>query len=152
MNQKCCHSTINQDQAKDILSDLGLNRTSAKIELLLLLAKSHKPLSIQELHRQMKQSKSNISTIHRTIAQFKEKDLVRELNLGEDFFRYEYIHQKDDGISPSHHHHFVRCRSCDAIQTIHQCDVSIFEKMLKSLGYKEMHHYLEFTGVCAKCS
>ncbi len=147
MKKKCCDHAIDTEKAKELLASNGLNRTKIKVGTLVELSKSHTPLSVTELHQHL--GGGDISTIFRTIGQFKEKGLVRELNLGEDFFRYEITSQDKEH---SHHHHHVRCRSCGEIKLIEKCDISIFEKFISKLGYKEMEHYLEFTGVCSKCS
>lgn len=151
MKKKCCehHHSIDSDKAKELLTNNGLNRTKIKVSSLVELSKASAPLSVAELHKELGDESCDVSTVFRTIAQFKEKGLVRELNLGEDFFRYEITGQ---GPHREHHHHFVRCRKCGEIKQIEKCDISIFEKFISKLGYSDMEHYLEFTGICSKCS
>lgn len=148
MKKKCCDNHIDSDKAKELLTTNGLNRTKTKVEILVELSKSQTPLSVSEIHQQLG-SDCDISTVFRTVGQFKEKGLIKELNLGEDFFRYEVT---SSDPHHHHHHHHVRCRTCGDIKLIEKCDISIFEKMISKLGYQKMEHYLEFTGVCAKCS
>lgn len=150
MDKKCCHSPLTESAAKDILTENGLNRTKGKIQILQEISKSHKPLSVQEIHTNMKES-CDLSTIFRTITQFKEKNLVQEVNLHEGFFRYEMNHSTEDHQEPHHHHH-VRCRVCGDIKNIEHCDLGPFEKAISKLGFKEMEHRLEFSGICSKCS
>lgn len=149
MKKKCCDNHVDPEKAKELLTTNGLNRTKSKIDILVELSKSHTPLSVSELHQHLGVESCDISTVFRTIGQFKEKGLIKELNLGEDFFRYEVAASDPD---QTHHHHHVRCRDCGEIKLIEKCDISIFEKMISKLGYKKMEHYLEFTGLCAKCS
>lgn len=149
MDKKCCHEPLNEDQIKEILSKNGLNRTKGKIQILEAISKSHKPLSIVEIHSQMKEN-CDVSTVFRTITQFKEKNLILEVNLEEGFFRYE-MNAADDGHD-HHHHHHIRCRICGDIQNIEKCDLGAFEKAIAKLGFKDMEHRLEFSGVCSKCS
>ena len=113
------------------------------------LSRAHSPLSVAEIHQGLGDESCDISTVFRTITQFKEKGLVRELSLGESFFRYEIVDPKQ---KISHHHHHVRCRNCGEIKLIEKCDLSVFEKSISKLGYSNMEHFLEFTGVCSKCS
>lgn len=125
-----------------------------KIKLLQDLSKSHKPLSIAELHAGLDEA-CDVSTVFRTITQYKEKHLIQEVNLDEGFFRYEMIdegHDHDHHGHGHHHHHHVRCRLCGDIQSIEHCDLGPFEKAIAKLGFKNMEHRLEFTGVCSKCS
>lgn len=148
MKKKCCDNHMDTDKAKELLTSNGLNRTKTKVEILVELSKSQTPLSVAEIHQQLGND-CDISTVFRTVGQFKEKGLIKELNLGEDFFRYEVM---SSDPHHHHHHHHVRCRTCGDIKLIEKCDISIFEKMISKLGYQKMEHYLEFTGVCAKCS
>jgi len=146
----CCEHNVSEDEAKKLLTENGLNRTKVKVGILKIISSSKIPLSVTEISQKIN-VKCDISTIFRTIAQFKEKGLIRELNLGEDFFRYELIGQ-GRGPSKSHHHHHVRCRDCGEIKLIEKCDIGVFEKFISKLGYQDMEHYLEFTGICSKCA
>ena len=149
MKTKCCDSAIDENMAKDLLSNNGLNRTKTKVSILVELSKAKNPLSVADIHQELGDESCDISTVFRTINQFKDKGLIRELNLGEDFHRYEIINPDQEH---SHHHHHVRCRDCGDIKLIEKCDLAPFEKMISKLGYKKMEHYLEFTGICAKCA
>ena len=150
MDKKCCHSPLNEDQAKDLLTHNGLNRTKGKIQIIQAISRSHKPLSVPEIHALLK-DECDVSTVFRTITQFKEKNLVREVNLDEGFFRYE-MSTGPDHDEHDHHHHHIRCRECGDIKNIEDCDLSAFEKAISKLGFKNMEHRLEFTGLCSRCS
>lgn len=149
MDKKCCHSPLSEISAKDLLTQNGLNRTKGKIQILQEISKSEKPLSVTEIHSRMKES-CDVSTIFRTLTQFKEKNLVQEVNLDEGFVRYEMASGGDH--DHHHHHHHVRCRICGDIKNIEKCDLGPFEKAIAKLGFKDMEHRLEFTGICSKCS
>lgn len=140
---------MNNEKAKALLATNGLNRTKTKTSILVALSSSYSPLSATEIHQQLGDT-CNISTVFRTIGQFKEKGMIKELNLGEDFFRYEI--GTIDPLKSHHHHHHVRCRLCGEIKLVDKCDMSIFENMISKLGYHKMEHYLEFTGICNKCN
>lgn len=147
MASKCCHSPLSEEKAKDILSENGINKTRGKIKILQEISRSKRPLSVTEIHSMLDES-CDVSTIFRTITQFKEKNLIREVNLDEGFFRYEM----SSGEENNHHHHHVRCRKCGDIRNIEKCDLEVFEKAITKLGFSEMEHRLEFTGLCSKCS
>jgi Fur family ferric uptake transcriptional regulator len=149
MKTKCCDSHLSEEEAQDLLSQNGISRTKIKTSILLLLSKSKKPLSASEIYQKIGPKNCDISSIWRTLKQFQEKGITREFNLGEDFFRYEL---KDSHVEQDHHHHHVRCRDCGDIKQLEECDLSAFEKMFSKLGFKKMEHYLEFTGICSKCS
>lgn len=149
MKVKCCDPKINEAKARELLASNGMNRTKIKVQVLIELSRAHSPISVADLHQGMGDASCDISTVFRTITQFKEKGLVRELSLGESFFRYEIV---DQNQNISHHHHHVRCRDCGDIRLIEKCDLSAFEKSIAKLGYSNMEHFLEFTGVCSKCN
>lgn len=147
MGNKCCHTPLTEEAARELLSDNGINKTKVKISVLETLSRASHPLSVSEIHHLLKES-CDVSTIFRTITQFKEKNLIREVNLDEGFFRYEM-----GGVQEhSSHHHHVRCRKCGEIRNIEKCDLKAFEKAIAKLGFKEMEHRLEFSGICSKCS
>jgi Fur family transcriptional regulator, ferric uptake regulator len=147
MHAKCCHTPLTEDAARELLSQNGLNRTKGKIQILQEISKSEKPLSVTEIHSKMIES-CDVSTVFRSITQFKDKHLIQEVNLDEGFFRYEMAsHHKGHD-----HHHHVRCKMCGDIKNIEKCDLGPFEKAIARLGFKDMEHRLEFTGVCSRCS
>jgi Fur family ferric uptake transcriptional regulator len=148
MGKHCCDTKLDIEKAKQLLTANRVNRTKVKVSVLISLSKAETPLSVAEIYAKLGDGSCDISTVFRTVGQFKDKGLVRELNLGEGFFRYELISQD----AHSHHHHHVRCRDCGEIKHLDDCDLSPFEKMIERLGYKNLEHHLEFTGVCSKCS
>jgi Fur family ferric uptake transcriptional regulator len=147
MGTKCCSTHLSDEDAREILSLNGLNKTKGKIKILQVISKSEKPLSVPEIHVLIRES-CDLSTIFRTITQFKDKHMVQEVNLEEGFLRYEISSLNEDH---GHHHHHVRCRVCGDIKNIEKCDLGAFEKAIKKLGFKQMEHRLEFTGICSKC-
>lgn len=148
MKKASCHHSLSEPEAKEILRAHGINRTKVKFSALTALATSHSPLSIADIHEEIGSQSCDISTVFRTITQFKGKGLVRELNIGEDFCRYEFIKPGHD----HHHHHHVRCRNCGDIQALAECDLEIFEKSISRLGFTQLEHNLEFVGTCKKCA
>lgn len=149
MDKKCCHHPLDEGSAKELLSHKGLNKTKVKIQILIKLSQSEKPLSVPEIHSLLKEN-CDVSTVFRSVTQFKEKHLIHEVNLEEGFSRYELAHDSED--NHHHHHHHVRCRKCGDIKNLEKCDLSAFEKAISKLGFKDMEHRLEFTGVCLRCS
>ena len=147
-NNKCCGAKLSKTTANELLSQHGMNRTKVKTKLLLELSRAEAPMSVAELHSALSET-CDISTVFRTIAQFKEKEIISETNLGEGFFRYQLISPDQNH---NHHHHHVRCRNCGNIKLLAQCDLTVFEKMITQLGFKQMQHHLEFTGICADCT
>lgn len=148
MKKKCCDTSLTIKAAKNLLIEHGLSRTSAKTNILVKLSKSNRPLSVNEIFSKLGEDTCNISTVFRTLTQFKDKGLVQEINLGEDFFRYEIVNLDNS----RHHHHHVRCRTCGEIKQLDKCDLSAFDRMISKLGFKDTQHSLEFTGICSNCN
>jgi Fur family ferric uptake transcriptional regulator len=146
MGKSCGRSPLSEDEAKEILSEKGINKTKSKIHILREFSKSHRPLSVQDIYEGLKQN-CDVSTVFRAIAQFKEKNLIREVNLDEGFFRYEIL-----VLEENHHHHHIRCRKCGEIKNIDKCDLAEFERTISAMGYREMEHRLEFSGLCPNCA
>ena len=146
MGNKCCQTSLNEQNIKKILSENGLNKTKVKIEILLIISRSNKPISVPEIHQELT-DKCDLSTVFRSISQFKEKKIISEVNLDEGFLRYELFSMKKN-----HHHHHILCRKCGDIRNLEECDLDVFEKALSKLGFTQMEHRLEFTGLCSKCS
>lgn len=146
MGSKCCHSILSEQNIKDLLTEHGLNKTKLKIEILQIMSNSKIPISVPEIHGEL-YDKCDISSVFRSISQFKEKKIISEVNLDEGFLRYELI-----SFKKNHHHHHILCRKCGEIKNLEECDLDIFEKALSKLGYTQMDHRLEFTGLCSKCS
>ena len=151
MEKHCCHSTLTEENCREILSQYGIHKTKSKISILMELSQSHEPMSAQQIFEKLESC--DLSTVFRTLTQFKDKGIISEVNLNEGFLRYEltvddHQHKHDD----HHHHHYVICRNCKKIAQIQGCDISIFEKAIASLGFTQMEHRLEFSGLCSKCS
>ena len=63
---------------------------------------------------------------------------------GEKLFRH-------CGVDESHHHHII-CRKCRGTVCLDECLISPLEKKAKQLGFREIRHSLQLTGLCAKCA
>ncbi len=147
MGHQCCHTTLSDEEIQNLLIHSGMNRTKIKIEIMQLMAQSIRPLSVMDIHDLLNKS-CDISTVFRTMTQFKDKKIINEVNLDEGFLRYEIVYDQEK----DHHHHYVRCRDCGDIQHIKNCHLEVFEKAIAKLGFTSMEHRLEFTGMCSRCT
>lgn len=148
MKHICCNHKLTKEEIKSLLTKNGINKTKSKMAILAKLSESKEPLSAQQIHEEL--DACNLSTVFRTLTQFKDKNLIQEVNLDEGFLRYQLTINSDE--DKQHHHHFVRCRNCGKISQIENCDLSIFEKAITKLGFTQMEHRLEFSGLCSRCS
>jgi Fur family ferric uptake transcriptional regulator len=138
----CCDHSSKID-VKDILKQAGFSATKVKVKMVEIFAESKTPLACHELAQII--TDADESTLFRNIKQLLQAGIINEINLSEGFKRYEY--------SPEgHHHHYIKCTSCERIDVLNLCDLKIFQKQLKALGYSNISHKIEFSGTCTQCS
>lgn len=133
-----------RDERAKILTANGMTRTKTKLALIKELMLVQHPISISELHQRVGEKSCHLSTVFRAIQQFKAKNIVRELKLGEDFNRYELI-----TIDDKDH---IRCRSCGTFEKIEKINIEQLETIVKQMGFKDMSYRLDFSGVCHQCT
>lgn len=86
----------------------------------------------------------SFGTIYRNLSILKQIGLVRELTLDSDVRRYD-IQTKD-------HAHF-RCRECgNELDVAPKGLMQQLQDVMRELGARDLHYYLELTGVCATCA
>ncbi len=129
-----------------ILQAASLRKTQSRVELLKALIAQHGPFSVEELHQQVKFKKVDLATVYRCLTVFESVGLVKRCDFGDGVARYEIHH------GSSHHHHHVICKICRKSENIDDCEVQRLEQLVLSKGYSQITHYLEFFGICQKCS
>jgi Fur family ferric uptake transcriptional regulator len=137
----CCKKRT--ENIKSLLKEAGFSLTKNKLNILELFLKSSKPLSSSDVSNSL--SSIDESTIFRNLKQFTGKGILSEVDLGEGFKRYEFKPE-------NHHHHHIICSDCGKIDILDKCDLSIFTKQLKKLGYRNINHRIEFFGECSDCA
>lgn len=129
-------------EVENLLEEIGESKTKTKIAILEFIQLSTAPVSVAQI--QEKIPDTNESTIFRNINKFISKQILKEVDLGEGFRRFE--------LKPSdHHHHHIICKSCGKIDAIHNCNIAALEKQLVKLGYSNIQHRIEFSGLCNRC-
>jgi Fur family ferric uptake transcriptional regulator len=133
------------------LKDAKLSLTPTRLGILELLTESHRVWSIEQLlealKKKAKPAKGSLvfTTVYRCLLKLEEAGLVRAADLGDGISRYEY------NTCDEHHHHHVVCKQCGSIEALDDCDVVILENAVKKMGYQQINHRLEFSGVCKSC-
>jgi len=128
----------------ELLKNNELSITRPRQIILQLLMEKHGPFCVEDIHKHIGKI-CDVATVYRTINQLVEKKLVIGHQLDLDSTLYEFNH-------PEHHHHHLICRICHKVETLHDCLVASFEKMLKKTGFREIEHRLEFIGTCERCA
>ncbi len=132
------------EEFKLILSSLSQRITEPRLDILGILKENHNPLTISEIHSKLKNKKTDLATVYRTINLFAELRVVNEIDFKDEFKRYELIYDR-------HHHHHIVCRKCKNVENVETCVLDELENLLKKKGYSEITHSLEFFGICRSC-
>lgn len=111
------------------------------------------PFSVQSLEKHLNRSKKQQScdtvTIYRTLPVFEDLGIIERCDFSDEMSHYEVsLHHAGHN---HHHHHFV-CKACKKIEPLDFCMAESQEQVLRKLGYSNLTHRLEFTGVCPTCS
>jgi len=134
---------MNATRATELLRSAELRATTQRVLLLATLIAEAKPLSVDDLGLRTKNS-LDTATIYRTLETFKEKGLVRRVDLDQGRALYEHAGE--------HHHHIV-CTKCGTIRDLDICLPKTLQNQVReeSRFAHVNQHALEFFGVCKKC-
>ncbi|MBU2158727.1 transcriptional repressor [Patescibacteria group bacterium] len=134
---------MNDHVSVDLLKAAGLRATKQRILLLRALIAEQHPFSVEDIRAHTKNA-LDTATIYRTLEIFKEKNLVRQVELAQGRALYEY--------AGNHHHHIV-CTSCGTIRDLDICLPKTLHRSVREVsGFSRVNeHALEFFGVCNKC-
>ncbi|MFH0735970.1 MAG: Fur family transcriptional regulator [bacterium] len=124
----------------EILKKSGCKLTKNRKEIFEILLNLQKPISLKEI--QNKCNNTDFASVYRIINLFFELKIVRKVNFGEKFLRYELETGK------KHHHHLV-CTKCGKVSLLDYCVVNEIEKLTK---FKIEEHNMEFSGICPECT
>jgi Fur family ferric uptake transcriptional regulator len=132
------------------LKNAGLKCTRPREAILHHLVEHHGPFTAKELHAALGTRSFDVVTTYRCLTAFEEAGLARRCDFGDGVARYEIAACADAGHD--HHHHHVICTKCRRIEPIEHCDLPKLEAFVKKLGYVNVKHKLEFTGLCKTCA
>jgi Fur family ferric uptake transcriptional regulator len=128
------------------LKEAGLRITQPRVAILAALIKAGRPTSIESLHGGLEPSSCDIVTVYRCMAAFESIGLVRRAFLINGTSLYE-INLGD----PNRYH--VVCKDTNKIEELDSASaqelrksVSLVEDSLRSQGYSEVGHIVEFFG------
>lgn len=137
-----------QNPFEKMLRAQALRITPARLQILNILARAAQPLSAEELYAQVRRSRNaraDLATLYRNVKTFEEKGLISPIDLGTGRTFYELKSARP------HHHHHVICEGCQKIEHLDVCGIEPHLKALAKMGYKKVHHKLEFSGICKTC-
>jgi len=129
---------------KDPLRRAGLKSTPGRRGVLQALEKASSPLSPEQILAKVGSEVCDRATIYRILESLGEAGLVQRVILaGKTLYLPE---------ESSHHHHHIVCRKCRSTVCLDECLISALEKKAKQLGFHDIRHSLQLTGLCSKCS
>lgn len=122
----------------------GRRATPQRLAILRILAESREHPSADQIYRQVRKNfpTTSLATVYNTLECLREMGEVLELP-SSGSSRY-------DGRNPSPHPHLV-CTLCGTIEDLNIDVTPTAADVAASSGYSEVHHRLEFYGVCPNC-
>ena len=126
------------------LKSAGLRITQPRVAIIEALIRRDRPVSIEQLHRDLANDACDLVTVYRCLAVFVELGLVRRCFFHNGTGLYEI------NLNDSHHHHIV-CRSCGKVERIDATFTENTEQLLRERGYEQVTNLVEFFGVCPEC-
>jgi len=136
----------------DLLKSVGLKITDQRRRILSFLLENHGPFTVEEMASGMKDSGFDLATIYRNMTAFEESKLVQKVHFGDGTIRWEIDHHAcDEDHGHSGHHHHLLCTVCKKIVPLDICLSGDTLALVNKLGYANLTHNLEFSGICPAC-
>lgn len=140
------HNHHHHEDLTEVLHQQGLKVTPLRLAMLKVFSETHTPLSAEELTKKLKKVEFDPATLFRCLKKFEEGNIIKAVDLGEGFIRYERV-----CVEHGHHHH-IQCTSCKKIEIVPFCIPKDFENHFLKIGYKNLTHRMDFFGICGACS
>lgn len=123
--------------------------TSSRRTILALLESANKPITITEISDRSPALAQ--SSIYRNLSVMEEAGLVHRIVGDHDFAFFELT---EDVLG---HHHHLRCTVCGDVvdielpKNMESTLTSLATSIGKKHNYINVHHHMEFTGICNRC-
>lgn len=134
---------------QEILREKGYKATPQRIAVYNILAGTKSHPTVEAIYEKIKEDFPTVSlnTVYKTLLMLKDAGLVRRLNVGEDFARYD--------ANPNPHIHII-CTRCGRVEDLDEA----FEKEISDLperaarysGYRFEDWDVYLYGICPECS
>jgi Fur family peroxide stress response transcriptional regulator len=86
----------------------------------------------------------SMGTVYRNLSILVEQDLVRKIDFGSTFDRFE--------VKTAPHYHFI-CDRCGSVSDLPlPLDEELNGRVLAETGFHALRHRIEFYGVCRRCA
>ena len=135
------------EMAINRLRSSGLRITQPRIAILETMLRLAQPTSIEQIHKELADSSCDLVTVYRCLAVFEELGLVRRSFFHNGTSLYEI------NLSETSRYHII-CKASNRVEEIDPATaaelremVQKIEQTLKSRGYTDVSHMVEFFGV-----
>lgn len=138
--------SLQPGQVTALLRERGNRITPQRRAILNIIQKQGGHLSADEIYHLARREvpRLSLSTVYRTLELLKDLDVVSELHLAGDYYRYE--------AQSGEHQHLV-CLNCGKVVEF-QCTHStkIHQRLADQHGFKITSSRVELFGYCEECS
>lgn len=129
-----------------LLRQYDFKVTHARVKVLERLEHATKPMTAQELHEELADTKINLATVYRSLNKFADAGLIFRIQLGDEFARFEFVGHR-------HHHHHIVCNSCGKVREVELCNLDMLSKdIAQKTGFRNIAHQVVFRGDCQECA
>jgi len=140
---------FDDDAISQVFRQAGHRLTSQRLALLSVMRRQGGFLDAEELHRlaNLRGADLSLATVYRTLALFKELNLVEGRIVGEDQVREEYRFRSEQ------QQYTLTCKRCGAIVPVESDIVDAFRREVTAkLGVTVLSAHSCFIGYCAACT
>ena len=130
-----------------LLREKGLKPTAQRISILGELKKLHTHIEAEELFYQLRKKnfKISLATIYRTLERLSQKGLIKKVNFGDGYMRYEI------NLPDVHHDHLI-CEECGKIIEFFNPKIEGLQNNICSeYNFQSTHHTMIIHGTCEDC-
>jgi Fur family ferric uptake transcriptional regulator len=130
-----------------LLQGKSLKVTKIRVAILEFLIAKKAPYTAQEIYQTLQENKAlnsvDLASVYRNLDKFVKSGIASHCQLSDATLRFE--------LTKTEHHHHIICTSCQQIDHLFTCPltVSFSDKIVKN--YKNLSHKLELYGICPSC-
>lgn len=129
----------------DLLKTKNLKVTPQRLAIFHMLYNTDSHPSAESIYTALQETHPTMSlaTVYKTLDSFKKNNLVQELNVGEDSFRYD---------ATIHSHPHIKCIGCNQVFDMESDYLSdVRSKVSQETNFRIVGEQLYFYGICPKC-
>ncbi len=146
LEESCSQGEMNpMKELAELLKMKNLKVTPQRLAIFHMLCNTTEHPSAESIYKSLESLHPTMSlaTVYKTLDALKKVDLVQELNVGEDSFRYD---------AKIHCHPHVICIHCHEVQDLDTDILSdVRERIAHTTEFELVSEKLYFYGICPSC-